>query len=142
LLEVDQVSYLLLKHLHVTCVVLTLSGFCLRGLLLLRKSALTGRQVVSGGRWLRWLRVLPHLNDSVLLAAGIALTLQINQYPFIDAWLTAKFFGLVAYIMLGSLALKPGRPPTVRLGAGLLAIVVFAWLVLVALSKQPYGGLL
>jgi uncharacterized membrane protein SirB2 len=124
--------YSIIKQLHITCVILSFCGFCLRGWLLARKSALTGR---------RWFKVLPHVNDTLLLAAAIALTVVIGQYPFIDAWLTAKIFGLIAYIILGSLALKPGRSPRVRLVAGLGAVAVFGWIVAVALTKHPLGPL-
>lgn len=124
--------YVAIKHLHIACVVLSISGFCLRGLLLVQNSALTGR---------RWLRILPHVNDTILLAAGIALTVLIAQYPFLDGWLTAKFFGLIAYIVLGALALKPGRPPRLRLAAGVAAVAVFGWIVSVALSKDGLGFL-
>ncbi len=122
--------YLTVKYLHVTCVVLSISGFCLRGLLLMRKSALMRRH---------WIRVVPHVNDSILLAAGIALAVMLGQYPFVDAWLTAKIFGLLAYILLGALALKPGRDPRLRMAAGLAAVGVFGWIVSVALSKHPMG---
>jgi uncharacterized membrane protein SirB2 len=122
--------YLTVKYLHVTCVVLSISGFCLRGLLLMRKSALMRRH---------WIRVVPHVNDSILLAAGIALTVLLGQYPFVDAWLTAKIFGLLAYILLGALALKPGRDPRWRMVSGLAAVGVFGWIVSVALSKHPMG---
>lgn len=124
--------YLAIKHLHVTCVILSLTGFCLRGLLLMRNSALARR---------RWLRVLPHVNDAILLAAGITLTVLIAQYPFLAGWLTAKFFGLIAYIILGALALKPGRSPRLRVAAGFLAVAVFGWIVSVALSKDGLGFL-
>lgn len=124
--------YVAIKHLHIACVALSISGFCLRGLLLMQDSALTGR---------RWLRILPHVNDTILLAAGIALTVLIAQYPFLDGWLTAKFFGLIAYIILGALALKPGRSPRLRLAAGIAAVAVFGWLVSVALSKDGLGFL-
>lgn len=126
--------YLAIKHLHVTCVVLSISGFCLRGLLLLGKSALAGRRDER-----RWLRILPHLNDSLLLAAALTLTVLSGQYPFVDAWLTAKVFGLLAYIVLGALALRPGRAPRLRVAAGLAAVAVFGWIVSVALSKHPLG---
>lgn len=126
--------YLAIKHLHVTCVVLSISGFCLRGLLLLQKSALTGRLNER-----RWLRILPHLNDSLLLTAALALTVMSGQYPFIDAWLTAKVFGLIAYIALGALALRPGRDARLRVAAGLAAVAVFGWIASVALSKHPLG---
>jgi uncharacterized membrane protein SirB2 len=122
--------YLAIKHLHVTCVVLSICGFCLRGLLHANKSALAGR---------RWLRILPHINDSLLLAAALTLTVLIGQYPFVDAWLTAKVFGLIAYIILGALALQAGRPAWLRVGAGLAAIIVFGWIVSVALIKNPLG---
>jgi uncharacterized membrane protein SirB2 len=122
--------YLTVKYLHVTCVVLSISGFCLRGLLLMRKSALMRRH---------WIRVVPHVNDSILLAAGIALVVMLGQYPFVDGWLTAKIFGLLAYILLGALALKPGRDPRWRMAAGLAAVAVFGWIVSVALSKHPMG---
>lgn len=124
--------YLAIKHLHVTCVILSITGFCLRGFLHLKKSVLTGR---------RWLRIVPHVNDSVLLAAAIALTVLVGQYPFLDAWLTAKVFGLIAYIVLGALALQAGRSRGLRIGAGLAAVAVFGWIVSVALTKDPLGFL-
>jgi uncharacterized membrane protein SirB2 len=126
--------YLTVKTVHITCAVLSICGFCLRGLLLLRKSALTRRRNER-----RWLRILPHINDSILLAAAIALTVLLGQYPFVNGWLTAKVFGLIAYIILGALALKPGRDPRIRVVAGLAAVAVFGWIVSVALSKHPLG---
>lgn len=126
--------YLTIKYLHVTCVVLSISGFCLRGLLLLRNPALR--------RWhgeRRWLRMLPHLNDSLLLAAAITLTVLIGQYPFVNGWLTAKILGLFAYILLGAYALRPGALPRLRIAAGIAAVAVFAWIVSVALTKQVWG---
>lgn len=136
--------YLTLKYLHVTCVILSISGFCLRGVLLIRMSALAGRHGESVGEWhggRSWLRALPHINDSLLLTAAIGLAVALGQYPFIDGWLTAKIFGLLAYILLGALALKPGREPRVRIMAGLTAVTVFGWIVSVALSKHPAGFL-
>lgn len=122
--------YVILKHLHVACVVLSITGFCLRGLLIARKSALTGR---------RWVRILPHVNDTLLLAAALALTVLIGQYPFVDAWLTAKVFGVIAYIILAALAFQNGRPAWLRVGAGVGAVAVFGWIVSVALAKDPLG---
>ncbi len=132
--------YSMIKHLHLTCVLLSITGFCLRGLWQLKKSALAGRQDLSSDRWQRW-RWLPHVNDTILLLAALALTLQVDQYPFMDGWLTAKVLGLIVYIILGSVALTPGRPPRLRLGVGLLAVLVFAWIGSVALSKQVLGFL-
>lgn len=124
--------YVFAKYVHVTCVVLSLSGFCLRGALLAINSPVTRS---------RAFKVLPHINDSLLLAAAISLTMMIGQYPFVDGWLTAKIFGLIAYIILGALALKPGRPVRLRWAAGVIAVLVFGWIVSVALSKQAAGVL-
>lgn len=126
--------YLTVKYLHVTCVVLSISGFCLRALLLLRNPALR--------RWhgeRRWLRMLPHINDSLLLAAAITLTVLLGQYPFVDDWLTAKVLGLLTYILLGAYALRPGGRPGMRIAAGITAVAVFGWIVSVALSKHVWG---
>jgi uncharacterized membrane protein SirB2 len=122
--------YAAVKHLHIACVVLSGAGLFLRGLLTMANSPLLRR---------RWLRIAPHVNDSVLLAAAIALMLLTRQYPFVDAWLTAKVLGLAAYIVLGAVALRPGRPRGVRIAAWLAALAVFAYIVSVALTKSPWG---
>ncbi len=122
--------YVIVKHLHITCVVLSITGFCLRGVLTWQRSALTGR---------RWMRILPHINDSILLVAALTLAVLIGQYPFVDAWLTAKVLGLIAYIILGVVALRPGRSPRVRTAAGFAAVALFGWIVSVALTKNPLG---
>jgi uncharacterized membrane protein SirB2 len=60
-----------------------------------------------------------------LLAAALALTVLTDQYPFVDAWVTAKVFGLIAYIILGSLALKAGRTQRLRIAAWLAAFALW-----------------
>lgn len=122
--------YLAFKYLHVACVVISIFGFCLRGVLLMNRSALAQR---------RWLRILPHVNDTMLLAAAMTLAFLIGQYPFLHDWLTAKIFGLIAYIILGALALQAGRPVRLRIAAGVSAVAVFGWIVSVALTKNPLG---
>ena len=122
--------YGLVKFIHVASVTLSLAGFFLRGLLLARASPLMNR---------RWLRVLPHVNDTVLLAAALTLVLMSGQYPFVQGWLTAKVFGVVAYIILGSLAMRPGGTRKMRILAGIAAMVVFGWIVSVALTRNPMG---
>ena len=74
-------SYLLLKHLHVTCVVLSGLGFCLRGYWML---------VESSRRTQRLARVLPHLVDTLLLGSALTMAWMSGQYPFVMSWLTAK----------------------------------------------------
>ena len=125
-------TYFALKHLHVTCVVLSGLGFFGRGLLML-----------SGAGAYNWrlTRVLPHLIDSLLLVSAISLAVWSGQYPLAQAWLTAKVMGLLAYIVLGSLALRRGgtRSRRARLMFWLAALAVFAYIVSVALTRQPAG---
>lgn len=124
--------YLVVKHLHVTCVVLSIGGFLARGVLMLADSP---------RRHAPWLRVVPHVNDTVLLAAALTLTVLTGQYPFVDAWLSAKVFGLIAYIVLGSVALSEGRGKRIRAAAWVGALLVFAYVAAVALSRDVRGFL-
>lgn len=121
-------SFLLLKGLHVTCAVTSYTLFLLRGIWSLRDSPIMK---------LRWVRIVPHVVDTLLLASAIALAVAIRQYPFVDAWLTAKVAGLLLYIGLGFVALKYGKSRTIRIGAWLAAQAVFAYIVLVAINHDP-----
>lgn len=121
-------SYLLLKHLHVTCVVLSGLGFCLRGGLMWRNPKMLGKRLA---------RIAPHVIDSILLGSAIAMALMSEQYPFASPWLTAKLFGLLTYIGLGTMALKRGRTLQIRVRFFVLALLVYAYIVGVALTRNP-----
>lgn len=122
-------SYLALKHLHVTCVVLSGLGFCLRGW-----------WMASGSPRLqaRTTRLLPHLIDTTLLGSALAMVWLSGQYPFVQGWLTAKVLGLLAYIVLGALALKRAKTRAARLRFFVLALLAYAYIVGVALSRNPF----
>ena len=45
----------------------------------------------------------------VLLVSAIALAAITAQYPFVQPWLTAKVLALLAYILLGTVAIRRGR---------------------------------
>ena len=121
-------NYLLLKHLHMTCAALSGAFFLLRGLWMLQDSPRLGH---------RWVRTLPHLIDTVLLASAVTLAIWSAQYPLAQPWLTAKVGALLLYIVLGSVALKRGRSKGMRAAAFLAALATFAYIVAVALSKNP-----
>lgn len=125
-------SYLALKHFHITCVVLSGLGFCLRGWWMLRESPL---------RQHRLTRVLPHIVDSCLLGSALTMAWMSGQYPFVQGWLTAKFFGLLAYILLGMMALKRGRTLAIRARFFMLALLAYVYIVSVALTRSPLLGL-
>lgn len=126
-------TYTLLKYLHVSCIALSGAGFVLRGVWMLQGSPMLAR---------RWVRVAPHVVDTVLLASAIALAVMIGQYPLVHGWLTVKVLGLIAYIVLGTVALKRGRTLGSRRVAFCGALVVFAYIVAVAMTKSvvPFGS--
>lgn len=119
-------SYLAIKHLHVTCVVLSISLFFLRGIWTMQTSPIMQQ---------RWVKIAPHIIDTLLLGSALTLAWLSQQWPFQQAWLTAKVLGLLAYIILGSIALKRGKTRQIRLAAWLLALVTVGYIVAVALTR-------
>ena len=121
--------YPILKTVHVSCATLTLAGFLLRAWWKRHESPLLQHPVT---------RVLPHVNDTLLLAAGLGMAFSLGQYPFQHAWLTAKLCALLAYILLGSIAIKRGRTPRIRTVAFATSLGAFAYLIAVAVTRQPW----
>jgi len=122
--------YLTLKAVHIGCAILSISGFALRGILMLADSPLLAA---------RFARVAPHVVDTVLLASALWLAALIGQYPFVQGWLTAKVLALIAYIVLGTVALKRARGKAARAIAFALALGTAAYIVSVALTRDPLG---
>lgn len=122
-------SYFALKYVHVGAVIASFSLFFLRGLWMM---------TVPGKLAARWVRVVPHVVDTVLLASAIALAAMTAQYPFVQPWLTAKVLALVLYILLGTVAIRRGRTRRVRIIAWVLALLVFGYIVAVARARVPF----
>lgn len=125
-------SYTLLKTIHMACAALSYLLFLLRGIWRLSGSPLAAQ---------RWTRVVPHVNDTVLLLAALAMAVQIARYPGLHAFLAAKTAGLVVYILLGMAAFRWAATRRTRIAAWLAAQMVFFYIVGVALTKRPGLGL-
>jgi uncharacterized membrane protein SirB2 len=125
-------AYLWIKSIHVASVCLSIAGFSARGALMLRGSPLLEA---------RFVRVAPHVVDTVLLASAVWLAWFLRVYPFVDGWITAKLLGLLAYIALGTIALKRGRSRRVRAAAFAAALITFGYIVWVAVTRDPRGPL-
>jgi uncharacterized membrane protein SirB2 len=121
-------SYLVLKNLHLATIAITLALFLLRGFWMMANSPRLQA---------RWVRIVPHVNDTLLLASGIGLAVLIQQYPLVHGWLSAKFFALIAYIVLGTIALKRGKTRGQRIAAWIAALLVFGYMVVVAVAHDP-----
>jgi uncharacterized membrane protein SirB2 len=124
--------YTTAKTIHVACVGLSIAGFAARYALLRRGSTLVGQ---------RFVRVAPHVNDTLLLGAAIVMLWAGGLNPFAVPWLSAKIAGLIVYIALGMIALRHGRSAGIRGGAFLAALASFGYVVTVAFSKNPLGPL-
>lgn len=125
--------YYWLKQIHVCSVLLSFTLFLARG-----AWVLSGRRLPHH----LLLRALPHTVDTVLLTSALWLTTIIQQFPFRDPWLTTKVLLLVAYVVLGSFALKRAATRTGQTTAFVAAIVVFLFLLSVARFRHPLGALL
>jgi uncharacterized membrane protein SirB2 len=121
-------TYTALKVVHLAAVALSFTLFFLRGAWMLLDSEQLGR---------RWVMVVPHFNDTVLLAAGIWLAFELRLAPGATPWLTAKLVALPLYIGLGMLALRPGRSKRLRVAAWVAALAVFAYIAAVAVTRSP-----
>jgi uncharacterized membrane protein SirB2 len=121
-------TYLTLKNLHLATIAITLTLFLLRGFWMMADSPRLRAH---------WVRIVPHINDTLLLASGIGLAVMIQQYPLVHGWLTAKLFALIAYIVLGTIALKRGKTRGQRVAAWIAALLVFGYMVAVAVAHDP-----
>lgn len=122
-----------LKIIHIGSVILSYLLFFLRGIWMMRDP--TNLQQ-------RWVKILPHVIDTVLLSSAIALAVIIQQNPLNDSWLTAKVTGLLIYIGLGMVALRFGKTRTIKISAWIAAQCIFIYIVLVALTKSPTMNIL
>lgn len=120
-------DYTSLKLLHIVFAMISISGFITRGILTLKQSSLLHR---------RWLRILPHINDTLLLLSAIALAIQTDNSPWQHGWLAAKIVLLMVYIGLGLMTLRIAKSRTTRLIFFSLAILTFTWIVAIAISKS------
>jgi uncharacterized membrane protein SirB2 len=122
--------YAQIKLVHVVAVLASGGLFALRGLLL---NLGYGWVMAAPLRW------LSYAIDTVLLTAALMLTTIIQQYPFVDAWLTVKVVLLVVYIVLGFIAFWKARTRAARLACWLAALAVFAFIIAVARTHDPLG---
>jgi len=124
-------DYAAIKVVHTSAAALSISLFALRGAWMLRSPKRLQQ---------RWVRIIPHVIDTVLLASALWLAWQIGAEGT-RGWLWAKVVALIAYVVLGTLALKRGRTRGTRIAAFVAALATFGYIVSVAIAKSPLGFL-
>lgn len=117
-----------IKVLHLTSVALSYSLFFMRGIWVLRASPVMQQ---------RWVKIAPHIIDTVLLGSAITLAVLLGISPLTSPWLAAKIIALLLYIVLGSFALKRGKTRQAKLAFWLAAQAVFCYIVLTAWAHDP-----
>jgi uncharacterized membrane protein SirB2 len=119
--------YFVLKHLHLTCITLSIVLFVTR--FYWRKQNPSRLQK-------KWVKILPHTIDTVLLGSAIGMAIIASINPFEQHWLAAKILALLAYILAGTFAIKRAQSANAQNISFMLALACFAYILMVAISKQ------
>lgn len=118
-------TYAAFKHLHLMVVAITAILFVIRAGGLMAGMQWVGKPVI---------RVVHHCVDLLILLSALGLCYHLSQWPFYNsAWISAKFIGLIAYMVLTALAMRRHSLPGLALAAVFLAYT--AW---VAINKVPF----
>lgn len=125
-------DYVTLKLIHQSAVTISFAGFFARGVGMLRDAAWVKHRLA---------KTLPHVVDTVLIVSAVWLAWMLRLTPSNAPWIGAKIAGLLVYVGVGMVALRFGRTKVVRAGAWVLAMLTFAWIVSVAITKDPRGFL-
>ena len=120
--------YLLIKQWHMTTAVLSIAFFMLRAWWSVREAPILQR---------RWVKIVPHVNDTLLLTLGVLLMVILSMWPQHHPWLAAKLLALLGYIVLGTVAIKRGRKPLARAVAAVAAVMTFLYMLGTAVFKEP-----
>ncbi|MCX7892763.1 MAG: SirB2 family protein [Burkholderiales bacterium] len=116
-------TYALVKHIHTAAAAVVVLLFLLRGYWMLAGSPMLAK---------RWVRIVPHVNDTILLAAGIWLATFFGFQPFV----VAKLVAVVVYIAAATVALKRGRTKPIRAAAFAVSLGVLGYIFAVAATKS------
>lgn len=123
--------YIALKHLHLTFVVISLLIFFVRGVFLFINSPLLTKKIM---------KIAPHIINTIMLVSGVVLAVNLGMKPGEHPWIMAKIIGLIVFIVVGVGAFKV-RNRLLQKILWIDALVVFAYIVSVAITKNPMGFL-
>ena len=123
-------TYLYLKYLHMALVLLSVLLFNGRFLLRMSKPQDTLP---------KWLKILPHVNDTLLLGSGLVLVWLSGWVPFGNAsWLGWKLVLLVVYVGMGYKAMQTSPRHQAWLW-WVLAIACVSGMAVLAMHKPLLG---
>lgn len=119
-----------LKLVHVSCAVLSVCGFALRGYWCVVGNPLGQTRLA---------KILPHLVDTLLLSSAVGMLVVWQLSPLQLGWLTAKLVALLLYIGLGIVMMRFAQGGVQRLAAYLMALATAGYIISVAYTKSALG---
>ena len=119
----------MLKSMHVILAYATVVGFIVRA-----SWSLSANEVGQALLKTPVARIVPHVIDAVLLAAGVGLAVMAQISP-VNGWLGAKLLGLAAYIGFGVLALR-GRRGATKVAGVVGALLSVGYVFAVAFTRE------
>lgn len=118
------------KYLHIVSVAASFALFFVRGLWIMRSYPDSQET---------WVRVLPHVVDTVLLLSAVAMLAMSPLKGWPGDWLTAKLALIVVYVMLGLYLFRRARALAAKILLWLLALLVFLFITTIAVLRSPLG---
>jgi uncharacterized membrane protein SirB2 len=114
--------YMIVKHAHLTIILLTFVFFIINFVLTMKKSDMVNNKLLKIG---------PHLLYTLFAITFIYMVAvnPLNLYPFVNGWASSKLGGFVLYVLSITLALKWAKSTLWRF-VGLISAVF--WLVMSA----------
>lgn len=82
------------------------------------------------------LKIIPHINDTLLLITGISMAYILQIKPWEHAWLGYKIIALILYIIFGFMALKSSGNKS--LFSYFIATALFIFILFTAINKIPF----
>ena len=116
----------MIKLIHISTAFISISLFLIRGIWVFKNSPMMSK---------KWVKILPHINDTILLITAIILAVGLQQYPFTHDWMTAKFIALLLYIVFGMFALKRAKEMKNKMIFFVLSLLIFGYIVGVAITR-------
>ncbi|MGB1198740.1 MAG: SirB2 family protein [Thalassotalea sp.] len=115
------------KHLHMTLAAISILLFTLRFVWTLMASKQLSK---------KWVKIAPHIIDTLLLVLGIAMAVKLSINPVEQLWLGEKILAVLAYIFTGYFTLKLARNRTMQIIGYLGAMGWIMLIVRIAMTKE------
>lgn len=121
--------YEVVKHLHLSAMLLSVLLFLFRFVLTLKGATYLSK---------KWLKILPHIVDTVWLVSAIVLCVMLQQYPLTEGWVTEKLLAFIMYMLMVTISLKLAKTNLMRFVGLVGALSWLAYAGKVAVTKHAY----